>query len=123
MSLLICHTGDEPAIREIIDYLDRRYRIPARDITAVAAEAQVGRPIQITVTVFQQTEEEVTEREVTALSESERIFLRSDGTYRTEPWHTPGVDVYAESVSVPDPLDASQWDDGTRDPRDHFPGY
>jgi hypothetical protein len=32
---------------------------------------------------------DVTEREVTTLGEAERVFIRSDGTYRTEPWHVP----------------------------------
>jgi hypothetical protein len=32
---------------------------------------------------------EVTEQEISTLGGPERVFLRSDGTYRTEPWHTP----------------------------------
>lgn len=32
---------------------------------------------------------EVTETEITALGQPNRVFLRSDGTYRTEPWHVP----------------------------------
>lgn len=32
---------------------------------------------------------EVTEAEITALNSPHRVFLRSDGTYRTEPWHIP----------------------------------
>jgi len=32
---------------------------------------------------------DVTEREITALGDDNRVFLRSDGTYRTEPWYAP----------------------------------
>lgn len=35
---------------------------------------------------------EVTETEITALGQPHRVFLRSDGTYRTEPWHVPAAD-------------------------------
>jgi hypothetical protein len=35
------------------------------------------------------TEGDVAEREISTLGGPERVFLRSDGTYRTEPWHTP----------------------------------
>lgn len=32
---------------------------------------------------------DVVEHEVTQLTDPHRVFLRSDGTYRTEPWHVP----------------------------------
>lgn len=32
---------------------------------------------------------EVTEWEISTMGGPERLFLRSDGTYRTEPWHVP----------------------------------
>jgi hypothetical protein len=73
------------------------------------------------------TDAEVTEYEVSTLGAPHRLFLRSNGTYRSEPWHEPdlnlnhagsdrwtggdrkdedvgpGVDVYAEPV-MPNPL-------------------
>ena len=32
---------------------------------------------------------EMEEHEISTLGGPERVFLRSDGTYRTEPWHVP----------------------------------
>lgn len=57
MSIVITRTGQEPGIREAMDYLERRYGIPARDIRAVTLTTEVGQPVQITVTVYQQVEE------------------------------------------------------------------
>lgn len=53
---MICQSGKEPGIREAIDYLDRQYGMPSRDIKAVAIEGEIGRPILITVTVYMQNE-------------------------------------------------------------------
>jgi hypothetical protein len=130
MPPIVCQTGQEATISSAIDYLARRYRMPPEDIRGVRIDAEVGEPIRLTVTLFQQSEDDVTEREISVLDHPERVFLRSDGTWRTEPWHTPDetlnhpgsdrwtggdrkdedvpVDVYA----VPNPLDPSKWDDG-----------
>lgn len=56
MSLIVCQGGKEPTIREAIDYLERKYGIPAGDIRAVSVNGEVGNPILITVTVYQQDE-------------------------------------------------------------------
>jgi hypothetical protein len=89
MSIIMCKDGTEPTIAAAVQYLERRYGIPASHIHAASVAAEVGQPIRITVTLFQQSDEDVTEHEITALNSAERVFLRSDGTYRTEPWHTP----------------------------------
>lgn len=56
MSLVICQSGKEPGVRDAIDYLMRRYGIPAKEIRAVGVDTEVGSPIRITVTVYQQVE-------------------------------------------------------------------
>jgi hypothetical protein len=88
MSMVICRTGQEATITEAIAYLERRYRVPAADIRSISVLGEVNEPIQITVTLFQRDETDLSEREISVLGEQERVFLRSDGTYRTEPWHT-----------------------------------
>lgn len=57
MSIVVTRTGQESGIREVMDYLERRYGIPAKDICAVSVQTEVGSPIRITVTVYQQVEE------------------------------------------------------------------
>ncbi len=89
MTVIICKDGTEATIAEAVQYLERRYGIPASHINAASVAAEVGQPIRISVTLFQQSDEDVSEHEITALNSAERVFLRSDGTYRTEPWHTP----------------------------------
>lgn len=47
---------------------------------------------------------DVTEREVTALGHEDRLILRSDGTYRTEPWHASREPEIPDVVPIkPDP--------------------
>lgn len=56
MATIVCRTGEESTIREALEYLKRRYDIPAGDIRSIAVQGEVGQPILITVTVYQQAE-------------------------------------------------------------------
>lgn len=44
--------GKDPLTTRILNYLDRTYGIPAKDITAVALESEVGQPQLLTVTLM-----------------------------------------------------------------------
>lgn len=56
MAIVRCQTGKETTIMEVVKYLERRYDIPAKDIRSIAVQGEVGEPILITVSVWQQAE-------------------------------------------------------------------
>ncbi len=56
MSKVACESGKEPGIRDAIDYLERKYGIPAEHIRAVSVDGEVGHPVTVSVTLFWQDE-------------------------------------------------------------------
>jgi hypothetical protein len=112
MTMMICKDGTELGIREAVEYLERRYGIPASDIHAVTVSAEVGQPIRLSVDLYWQTEGLVTvdvpadEHEITTLDQPDRSFLRPDGTVRREP----------RTVDVPllNHDDSDRWTGGDR---------
>jgi hypothetical protein len=77
MGIKICKDGTEPGIREAVDYLERRYGIPAKDMHAVATVAVVGQPIAISVSVFMH-EDEAPPAEVVRVQCPHCLFMGED---------------------------------------------
>jgi hypothetical protein len=53
----ICQSGNEPGVRQALDYLGKRYGIPDGEVRGVSLAAEVGQPIAITVTVLMHEDE------------------------------------------------------------------
>jgi hypothetical protein len=88
MGIKICKDGTELGIREAVDYLERRYGIPAEDMRAVAVLGEVGQAIAITVTVFV-TEDEAPPAEVVRVQCPHCLFMGEDLPLHLAAYH-PG---------------------------------
>lgn len=58
MSRRIVRTGQEPILREAVDWLESK-GIPATSIRAVSMDAEIGQPMSITATFYVDESEEI----------------------------------------------------------------
>lgn len=89
MTLRIVKTGQEPILREAVDWLESK-GIPAKCIRAVSMDAEIGQPMTITATFYVDEPEEVGSSFIT-LPNGLRGRL-DDGTVMIK---EPGCDVNA----------------------------